>query len=185
MHRNTPPHVVTHAHVCARTCACLHSHTRTHVYISHKHTHISVRMCVHTHVHKHTQVHSQLGVQLLRTGPLLHMLNNGGHAETLASTKGLVTATAPPSTEEALGSCKYTWRSQTRLLWAHPSRHTHIYTPHPLPSRPLAPPHTQAATPTPPPHLSAEQARGMEAVSQGPLEPLPALGGTQEGGEVQ
>jgi len=87
-------------------------------------------------------------------------------------------------------------RSET-TVWAHPyywacvreHAHTHIHT-HthmppsprqshwPLPTLKYKPFHSP---PPPPWHLSAKQVTGIQAVSQGPLEPLPAPGGPQRG----
>lgn len=189
---HTPPCAGPHTHLWARphTSTLTHGHGYSHV--SHGHKWI--------HTRTHTEAHSQLGVLLSYTGPLLFVLRNGSHAGTLAPTEDL--GSPEPQLPQHRGNpvvvqiCVFP-NTQSLSGPTHAAAHslphlrTHAHTHTTL--KATAPPYTQAARPTPP-HPSAEQARGTEAVSQGPLEPPPspkrdprrgrgALGGWRRRGE--
>lgn len=201
-HRPVHTHTETHVRACI-TITQAHSHpSSVHTCAQ---THTSLRGSTHTlvgtsaHVHPHTQTwvfpclswaqmdpcsrthteaHSQLGVLLSYTGPLLFVLRNGGHAGTLASTEDLgspeplppqhrgnpvvVQICVFPNTQ-SLSGLTHT-AAHSLPSFTHARAHTH----HPQSHGPSL---HSGSTPYSPPHPSAEQARGTEAVSQGPLEP--------------
>lgn len=93
MHRDAPPHTRSHMcmpeHTDVHTCMLTLSHmdTRVHVSLLHTRTHVCECVCILTFINTHKSI---LGlVFCFYTRRLLHMLNNGAHAETLASIRGL------------------------------------------------------------------------------------------------
>ena len=129
------------------------------------------------------------------------MLNNGGSCSNTRFHEGPSSSLPLPHPAQRKAWGHENTRSQTHPLRDHclgspillgmrlrarTHTHTPTHTSHPLPLKATGPsPHSSVnpsiLQPPPPWHLSAKQVTGIQAVSQGPLEPLPAPGGTQQG----
>lgn len=177
MHRGVP----SRSHACACLSTQVRPRTRICIYLSRAHTHTCENVCMLTSASTHKSIPGWCSA--LTHQPVLPTLTNGV-ASTLASTKAQAWLPRPhpaPRTLAHADAC-----ARTRLLRGHcldpgmsslPRTHTHTL------HSPRFPILKEQAVLCPAAFRQSEQRHG--GCQSGVPEPLPASGGTRDGGEEQ